>query len=282
MEERKHLPEDRECNIVARSRQRCHRDAKASWFGLVAVALLFIPATVLAAIDIIPHGSVARSGEGSAGITAAWFFDPTSRYPHGVLGDTIEGGALAVIDDAGVEHRVVLPVDRVFEDLTPRIADVTGNGRNDVVVVESQIDKGASLAIYSLDGDGLRKTAATPHIGLPNRWLAPAGIADFNDDGVVDVAYVETPHIGGTLRVWSFRGGGARQLSSAPGFSNHRIGDPFISGGLRDCGAGAELVLPEFGWRRTLIVQVSGNDVISSVYAADASTEALNNALTCR
>lgn len=276
------LHRNRDRNNSGRRRERWPGSVDLARLAFAAVAILLAPATVPAATDTIPHGTVALAAEGSVGISAAWLAAPTDRYPHGVLGDLIEGGTLAVIDDTGIEQRVVLPVDRVFEDLTPRIADVTGNGRNDVVVVESQAETGASLAVYSMNGDKLSKIAATPHIGLPSRWLAPAGIADFDDDGVADVAYVETPHLGGTLRFWSFRGGRERLLASAPGFSNHRIGEPFISGGLRDCGAGPELVLPDFAWRRTLTVRVTYGAVESSVYAADTSAETLARALNCK
>ncbi len=40
-----------------------------------------------------------------------------------------------------------------------------------------------------------------------------------------------------------------------PGLTNHRIGEAFISGGLRDCGAGAELVLASADWSRVMLVQ---------------------------
>jgi len=96
---------------------------------------------------------------------------------------------------------------------------------------------------------------------------------DFDGDGVLDVAYVETPHIGGTLRIWSFADNEARQIASDPGYSNHRIGQNFITGGVRDCGKGPELVLPNAGWTKTILAWLGGG--------ASCFDEQGNGAVTC-
>lgn len=218
------------------------------------------------------------------GIVSAVFTDATTIYDHGVLGDEIEAGALRVRTDAlqfCPEHVVVLGNGSVFEDVSPRISDVTGDGLNDVIVVETSLEAGASLAVYGMDGDAFTKLATTPHIGRRHRWLAPAGIADFDGDGVKDGAYVETPHIGGTLRIWSFAGGKARQLASAPGFSNHRIGQNSITGGVRDCGNGPELVLPSADWSSTRIVWLFNGVIEGALLAADAEPDTITRLLAC-
>jgi hypothetical protein len=166
--------------------------------------------------------------------------------------------------------------------VTPRIADVTGDGLNDVVVIETRLDAGASLAVYGMSGENFVKLAATPYLGQPHRWLAPAGIADFDGDGVLDVAYVETPHIGGTLRIWSFRDNMPREIASAPGYSNHRAGQNFITGGVRDCGNGPALVLPNADWSRTLRVWQYGGEIESAVLSSDARPETIAKALECK
>ncbi len=101
-------------------------------------------------------------------IVSADYTAPTDRYAHGILGDAIEWGELQITTDIGT-HRFVLSQDRVFEDTAPRLADVDGDGRPEVIVVETLARAGARLAVYDATG----KIAATPHIGQTNRWLAP-------------------------------------------------------------------------------------------------------------
>lgn len=255
----------------------------AASLGLVAAALAG-PAT---ACDYPagPPGSEPVTAEGE-GVVWAYYSNATDRYRHGVLGDEWEAGALRTMVAGATtigpcETSVTLGEGAVFEDTRPRIADVTGDGLNDVVVVETSLEKGAQLAVYGAEGESLAKLAATPHIGRPHRWLAPAGIADFDGDGVRDVAYVETPHIGGILRIWSFRGNAAREIAAAPGYSNHRIGEDFITGGVRDCGRGPALVLPSADWSRTILARVHEGVVESAILAGDAAPETIARALEC-
>jgi hypothetical protein len=224
---------------------------------------------------------VRAEGEG---VIWAYYSNATEAYGHGILGDRIEAEVLrAMTSTTGPCDSYAYPGEGVvFEDVTPRIADVTGDGQNDVVVIETRVDAGASLAIYGMERAVFRKLAATPHIGRPYRWLAPAGIADFDGDGVMDVAYVETPHIGGILRIWSFAGNEAREIASAPGYSNHRIGENFITGGLRDCGRGPELVLPNADWSQTLLAWLGGGVIESAVIAGDTHPETIARALECK
>ncbi|QPH53019.1 FG-GAP repeat domain-containing protein [Pontivivens ytuae] len=182
---------------------------------------------------------------------AVCFAEPVARYGHAVLGDTPEWAALD-----GPGGRFVLPEHRVFEDLVPRLADLDGDGRDEAVVVESDTRQGARLSVYALPEEGAPELlAATPFIGRSFRWLAPVGIADLDADGRLEIAYVETPHIGGTLRIWTLREGALLQEYAAPGFSNHRIGQDFIPGGIRDCGPGPEMVTVDAGWSRVLVTR---------------------------
>ena len=232
-----------------------------------------------------PPGSEAVTAEGD-GVVWAAYSNATDIYRHGVLGDYWEAAALRVLIEGklaiGPCEDVAWLRDRaVFEDTSPRIADVTGDGLNDVVVVETSLEAGAQLAVYGVGDGRFGKLAATPHIGQPNRWLAPAGIADFDGDGVEDVAYVETPHIGGTLRIWSFAGREAREIAAAAGFSNHRIGEAFISGGLRDCGERPELVLPSTDWSRTMLSWLEEGVIRTVTLAEDASPATLAALMAC-
>ena len=179
----------------------------------------------------IPHSSVAQ-GDG-VGILKAKLSCATERYAHGVLGDAVEAGCLVVEDELQTVYQLHLPDNQVFEDLDPRIADIDNDGRNDVVLVRSDARRGAGLSVYTLRQNEaateLLELASTPEIGTSNRWLAPVGIADFNNDGRQDIAYVQTPHIGGILKVWSIVDGELQQIAESRGFSNHSIGSTRVS-----------------------------------------------------
>lgn len=187
----------------------------------------------------------------------AGFAAETDEYGHGILGPIRDAKTLIVEvfatwpDNTPCPATTNLPAGQVFEDIAPRLADIDGDGRPEIVVVRSSTADGARLEIYDRHA---RLVAATPAIGRRNRWLAPAGIGDLDGDGRVEIAYVDRPHLARILRIWRFDNGGLTEIASLPGLSNHRIGEPFISGGLRDCGAGPELVLASADWARIVAI----------------------------
>lgn len=220
-------------------------------------------------------------------ITHARFTEPTTRYAHGVLGDDIEYGALQLsITKTGQNSQssagqsivtIRLPQNRVFEDLAPRLVDVDLDGANEVIVVESNTRTGAQLAIYDASGT---KIAATPHIGTRFRWLAPVGASDLDRDGRVEIAYVDRPHLAKTLRIWRFDHGRLTAIASLPNLTNHRIGEDFISGGLRDCGDMPQLILASGDWSRILGVSYQSGWTKTDLGPFDGPSS-LNRALAC-
>jgi len=209
------------------------------------------------ALIALPQTTVAE-------ITRAQFDGATTRYPHGVLGDDVEYTTLR-IEHEGVDAsfgvvEVQLPDDHVFEDLAPRLWDITGDGMPEVVVVEADMARGAQLAVYNSTGD---KIAATPHIGEKNRWLAPIGAADLDGDGHIELAYIDRPHLAKTLRIWRFHYGKLVEVAAAPGLTNHLIGEDVITSGLRDCGQGAEIVTVNADWSRIIAARLDPGGSIS-------------------
>ena len=208
--------------------------------------------------DVLPD---SRPGLGALDIAEAWLVAPTARYGHGVLGDAVEAGGLLAILRGGRRLTYRLPDDSVFEDLQPHVADLDGDGREEVITVRSRQNLGASLAVFHVDGGRLRPRAETPPIGLSYRWLNPVGVGDFDGDGRAEVAYVETPHIGGILRIWQLDGDRLVQLGNLPGFSNHAIGSRAL--GLSaildlDGDGSEEILLPDAAQRALRIVSFAG------------------------
>lgn len=194
-------------------------------------------------------------------VCRAWLGGPTERYRHGVLGDRIEATTLNLMTRDGAVHSFELPGDSVFEDRRVRLFDLDGDGRDEAIVVRSYLDAGAALAVFSFDGDAVRPLAETPPIGSPNRWLNPAGAGDFDGDGKVEIAYVETPHIGGTLRLFELRAGALVADGAAPGFSNHAIGSRELgmSAAMDWNGDGvSDLLLPDSRHEALRVVTFSG------------------------
>ncbi len=219
-------------------------------------------------------------------ILSAQYGAPTERYAHGVLGDAIEYGSLELRVDKCpscalrqlVNVTITLPQSRVFEDIAPRLVDLDGDGAPEVVVIESDMSLGASLAIYDEDG----KVAQTPHIGRSNRWLAPLGAADLDGDGLVELAYIDRPHLAKTLRIWRFVDGTLEHVADSGGLTNHRIGQDFISGGIRDCGNGPEIVTADADWQNVMAVRLTGAKVQKRTVAPFDGTQSFKAALECR
>lgn len=151
----------------------------------------------------------------------AWYARPTTRYPHGALGDTEEAGALRLRLPDGSTVETVLPETRVFEDRNPILTDLEGVGGTQVVTILADANEGAAAAVYDLKEGALELRARTPFIGTPNRWLNIAGLADFDGAGFAQIALVKTPHIGGILQFWRYDRGELKLIAEAPGFSNH-------------------------------------------------------------
>jgi hypothetical protein len=207
---------------------------------------------------------------------------PTDRYPHGVLGDDLEWGVLRLSRPTGSDLVLTLPEDRVFEDIAPRLADLDGVPPAEIVTVESTQTGGAALSIWQVDRGHLAPYARTADIGTRFRWLAPVGIADLTGDGGLDIAYVETPHLAGILRVWTFAAGGLTEVAAAAGLSNHRIGDAMISGGIRDCGDGPEMITADLDWARLVSTRVEAGALVHRDLGPLDGAQDFEDALACR
>lgn len=242
--------------------------------------------------------TVAVDGDLNCRALAQAAYDaPTTRYPHGVLGDTIEWGALRLtysficaggVDSSDTTVTITLPDELVFEDVAPRIVPPAAMGAQaifggaGILVVESHRDLGARLALWSVSAEGAAtRAASTPFIGQRFRWLAPLGFADLDGDGLTEFPFVDRPHLAKTLRIWRYDAGDLTLVASLPGVTNHRIGERDIAGGIRDCGQGPEMLVASADWSQMLAVTFSNGTLTARPIGTDTSRPAFARALAC-
>jgi hypothetical protein len=170
--------------------------------------------------EYLPENLVAK--DDNKQVTARYTL-PTTRYAHGILGDQIEGGGLLVtLKDKQYHYKLADAF--VFEDLQPRLADVDNDGALEFVTIQSSLTQGGSVAVYKIVNDSLQPFLSSGYIGSPNRWLNIAAIADLDNEGKMEIAWVQTPHIGGILKVARIENGKWTLLDEKSGVTNHRIG----------------------------------------------------------
>ncbi len=258
---------------------------------LFALAICSISSSLLAAelaAETLPKtdlpDSFVTSNTAKSGIKTAWYDDATTRYAHGVLGDEIEAGALHAKTTDGKRVSITLETAQVFEDIQPRLADIDGDGRNEIITIRSHNQKGAQIAVYGItkeSPDKLSVVASTPYIGSSHRWLAPVGIADFDNDGTMDIAYIDRPHLAKILRVWSYRDGELQQVAQKRGLTNHSIGHNYITGGVQLCGNKAAMITVDANWDRLIKTTFKNGKLMSEDIGPFDGIASANAALNC-
>ncbi len=162
-----------------------------------------------------------------------WLGSPSSEYPHMAFGSPVHAGTLhvqAAPAAGGGMHDYLLPKGRVYEDRVPRLIDLDGDGRDEIVVVESDEKLGSAVVVLGLRPQigsnlpALREVARGPFVGQSFRWMNPVGAADFDGDGRLEIASVTTPHIGGLLTLYRFQPPRLIPLGETSDVSNHRNG----------------------------------------------------------
>jgi hypothetical protein len=194
-----------------------------------------------------------------------------------VLGDAVQWGGLDLTTASGQVLRITLPENRVFEDVTARLADLDGEGDREVTVVETDSARGAMPALCDAGG----RVAATAPFGETHRWLAWAGIADLDGDGRIGIADVDRPHPARDLIIVRLEGADLVELARRPGLTNPRIGDSTIRGGVRDCGTGPELRLADPDWTTALRVVFQDGRPTAQPVGAISGPQGRDAAMTC-
>ena len=219
-------------------------------------------------------------------VKEAALIQPVTRYGHDALGAGHEYAAMRLRLDmcvtcGSVKEKdvvVTLPDNRVFEDVTARMVDLDGDGFSEaVIVVETDVALGASLAIYGADG----KLAATDFIGARNRWLAPVGVGNFDGAGGVEIAYVDRPHLAQELVIVRYADGVLTEVARGAGFTNHQFGDATIAGGVRSCAGQDSVIVASGDWARALDVTLRGGAFVVDDLGAITGPDDLATFMTC-
>ncbi|MGE3712279.1 MAG: FG-GAP repeat domain-containing protein, partial [Hyphomicrobiaceae bacterium] len=169
----------------------------------------------------LPHAKLVK---GRRNVAAVWFSQPSTEYRHDPFGTGEHAKTLMVSTAERRILRLDLPRFSVFEDLVPRLADLDGDGRDEVIVVRSRVHRGASLAVVRVLANALVVAAETPPLGTPFQWLNPAGVGDFDGDGKPEIAIVVTPEEEGELQFWVFHDNRLELVASETDVSNHAPG----------------------------------------------------------
>lgn len=210
-------------------------------------------------------------------IITADYARPVSRYGHDALGPGHEWGALEVQLHDGRRLRFSLPETLVYEDIAPRLADLTGDGLPEVLVVESSLTQGSRLAVYSSKG----RMAATAFIGARNRWLAPVGVADLDGDGTVELVYIETPHLAKVLKVVHLSGATLTPVAELAGLTNHHLGSAAIESAILSCGSSAVVLVADADWGQVMAVRLVQGNLVADRFRPYTGPESFANLPIC-
>lgn len=223
-------------------------------------------------------------GAAASEIESAAFEEPTELYGHLVLGKSHNWAALRIGLSDGSEQVLRLQ-GSVFEDTEPRLVDMDLDGAAEILTVESAPRVGARLVFYGLRDGEVTLLAATPFIGQTNRWYAPVGAFDLDGDGVVEFAFVDRPHLAKVLRVWRYVPQGDRvRLEETATFAqvtNHRIGEDWISGGIRRCGSAPEMILATGNWADMIAVAYEEGAWVKRVLGSSTARSEFDRVLAC-
>lgn len=170
--------------------------------------------------DQMPEKQVAISDDS---LMYAQYAVPTERYKHGALGDFIEASQL-VVYYANNFYSLTLEGDYVFEDIRPRLVDVNNDKVPEIICIRSKTGEGAGIVVYKIENNHLHPYAFLSEIGTANRWLNIAAIYDMDYDGIIEILWVQTPHIGGILKGAEILPGKMNATDSVTYYSNHQGG----------------------------------------------------------
>ncbi|NDJ53459.1 MAG: hypothetical protein GYB68_10290 [Chloroflexi bacterium] len=154
----------------------------------------------------------------------------TDRYAHGIMGDDLEGGEIALFDQGGgLLWTVGAEPPFVFEAISPIWEDLNNDGQRDIVATRAGPGSGAQLVVFDERGD---EVATGEPIGQGNRWRHKIAVGPFGPNGEVELVDVLTPHLGRVAEFFQWQGDRLVRVADVPGYTTHIIGSPNLDMGI--------------------------------------------------
>ena len=148
--------------------------------------------------------------------------EPTDRFPHSALGDNLEATAVVVVT-VGVNEveTVYRSEDDVIESIAPLLADVDGDGIDDVALTVSN-DREVWIVVASSTGGGVVATSDPADRLLGWRHLVAVG--PLGPTGQTEIVEVLYPDAQGSVRFLSLSGGRLGVVATRTGYQSHEFG----------------------------------------------------------
>ena len=180
------------------------------------------------AVDALPDARLLADGQERVLLLTK----PSSRYPHGIAGGTLEAPEITLMETSPslqVVTQIFIPGQRVVEGISPIWADLNGDGQWEIIVTLSDAEQGAQVVVYSESGE---QVAAGPAVGRGNRWRHQIAVAPFGPNGELELAEVLTPHIGGIAGFYRMDGDSLNLVAQQDGVTSHPVFSPNLDMGL--------------------------------------------------
>ncbi|MFC1693498.1 hypothetical protein ACFL1R_08340 [Candidatus Latescibacterota bacterium] len=203
------------------------------------------------AVNALPDTRLLTDGSGRILLLS----DPTDSYIHGVTGDTMEATSISIIDINSfptIVKKIRIEEPHIIEGISAIWTDLTGDGIREIIITISDAKQGAQLVVYNEKGEQI---ATGPAIGKGYRWRHQIAAASFENNGIIEIVDVKTPHIGGIIEFYQLQQDSLKIEATLSGFTSHEYGsrnlDMAIVGDFDNDGL-MELLLPsesfmEFG-----------------------------------